>query len=124
MEFVFKPLNHLIAIGPRLDGKILHIKDGHFLTKMTNVFHWIRSTIVKGERGLMKSSRKTHILYASREGRPSNLTQCLVHDIIPKAFMGWALILMLMAIFLVARESLIGWSSGLLPIRSIICIFG
>ena len=26
MEFALKPLNHLIAIGPRLDGKILHIK--------------------------------------------------------------------------------------------------
>ena len=25
MEFVFKPLNHLIAIGPKLDGKSLHI---------------------------------------------------------------------------------------------------
>ena len=26
MEFAFKPLNYLIAIGPRLDEKILHIK--------------------------------------------------------------------------------------------------
>ena len=26
IEFAFKPLNHLIAIGPKLDGKILHIK--------------------------------------------------------------------------------------------------
>ena len=26
IEFAFKPLNHLIAIGLRLDGKILHIK--------------------------------------------------------------------------------------------------
>ena len=25
MEFAFKPLNHLIAIGPKLDGKTLHI---------------------------------------------------------------------------------------------------
>ena len=98
--------------------------DGHFLTKMTDVFHWICSTIVKGERGLMKLSRKTRTLYASREGRPSNLTQYLVHGIIPKALMGWALILTLMAIFLVARESLIGWSSGSSPIRSIICILG
>ena len=24
-EFAFKPLNHLIAIGPKLDGKTLHI---------------------------------------------------------------------------------------------------
>ena len=26
MEFVFRLLNHLIAIGPKLDGKTLHIK--------------------------------------------------------------------------------------------------
>ena len=26
IEFAFKPSNHLIAIGPKLDGKILHIK--------------------------------------------------------------------------------------------------
>ena len=26
MEFALRPLNHLIAIGPKLDGKILHIK--------------------------------------------------------------------------------------------------
>ena len=25
MEFVFKPLNHLIATGSKLDGKTLHI---------------------------------------------------------------------------------------------------
>ena len=26
IEFAFKPLNHLIAIEPRLEGKFLHIK--------------------------------------------------------------------------------------------------
>ena len=26
MEFALRPLNHLVAIGPKLDGKILHIK--------------------------------------------------------------------------------------------------
>ena len=26
IEFAFKPLNHLITIKPKLDGKILHIK--------------------------------------------------------------------------------------------------
>ena len=25
MEFAFRPLNHLIAAGPKLDGKTLHI---------------------------------------------------------------------------------------------------
>ena len=98
--------------------------NGHFLTKMTDVFPWIRSAIIKGEDGLMKSSRKTRTLYVSREGGLRNLTQRFVHGIVPKAFMGWALILMLMAIFLVARESLTGRSSGSSPICNIICLLG
>ena len=91
---------------------------------MTDVFHWICSAIIKGEGGLMKSLKKTCTLYASCERKPSNLTQRFVHGIVPKAFMGWALILTLMAIFLVTRESLTGWSSGSSPIRSIIYILG
>ena len=70
----------------------------------------------------MKSPGKTRTFYASRERRPNNLTQCIVHGIIPEAFMGWALLFTLMVIFLVARESFTGWSSGSSPIRSIIYI--
>ena len=98
--------------------------NGHLLTKMTDVLHWIHSTIIKGEDGLMKSSRKARTLYASREKGPSNLTQCFVHGIVPKAFMGWTLILTLMAIFLVTRESLTGQSSGSSHIRGIIYLLG
>ena len=36
--------------------------------------------------------------------------------------MGWALILTLMAIFLVARESFTGWSSGSSSVRGIVCL--
>ena len=98
--------------------------DDHFLTKMTDVFHWIRSAIIKGEGWLMKLPRKARTLYASREGGLSNLTQRFVHDIVPKAFMGWAFILTLMAILLIARESLTGRSSGSSPICSIIYLLG
>ena len=96
--------------------------NGHFLTEMTDVFHWIRSAIIKGKCGLMKSPKETRTLYVSRERGPSNLTQRFVHGIVPKAFIGWALILTLTAIFLVTRESLTGRSSGSSPICSIICI--
>ena len=96
----------------------------YLLTKMTDVFHWIRSTIIKGEGGLMKSPREARTLYASCERGPSNLTQRFVHGIVSKAFMGYALILTLMVIFLVAKESLTRWSFGSSPIRSIICILG
>ena len=55
---------------------------------MNDVFHWVRSAIIKGEGGLMKSPRETYTLYALRERGPSNLTQRFVHGIVPKAFMG------------------------------------
>ena len=98
--------------------------NGNFLTKMTNMLYQIRSTITKGECGLMESSRETRTLYTSRESGLSNLTQHLVHGIVPKAFMGWTFILTSMAIFLIIKESLTGWSSGSSPICSIICLFG
>ena len=72
----------------------------------------------------MESLRETRAFYISRERGLSNLTQRLVHGIVPKAFIGRALILAPMVIFLVTRESLTGWSSGSLPIRSIIYLLG
>ena len=98
--------------------------NGHFLTKMTDMLHWIYSAIIKGECGLMKSPRETCTFYASHERGLSNLTQRLIHGIVPQALMDWALILTPMAIFLVARESLTGRSSGSSPIYSIICLLG
>ena len=98
--------------------------NGHLLTKMTDVFHWIHSTIIKGEGGLVKSPKEARPLYASCERGPSNLILCFVHGIISKALMGWALILTLMAIFLFARKSFTGWSSRSSPVRGIICLLG
>ena len=98
--------------------------NGHFLTKMTDMFHWICSAIIKGECGLMKSPRETRTFYISHKRGLSNLTQCLIHGVVPKAFRGWALILMPMVIFLVTRESLTRQSSGSSPICSIICLLG
>ena len=55
MKFAFKPLNYLIAIGPKLDGKILHTKASSlewtaiFFIKMANMLHRIRPTIIKRE---------------------------------------------------------------------------
>ena len=98
--------------------------NNHLLTKMIDVFYWIRSTIIKGEGGLMKSSREACTLYVSCERGPSNLVQRFVHGIVSKALMGWVLILMLMAMFLVARESFTGWSFGPSLVRGIICLLG
>ena len=98
--------------------------NGHFLIKMTDMFHWIRLAIIKGECGLMESPRETRTFYILRERGLSNLTQRLVHGIVPKAFMGQSLILTPMAIFLVTRENLTGRSFGSSPICSIICVLG
>ena len=96
--------------------------NNHFLIKMTDMLHRIRSAIIKGEYGLMESPRETRTFYTSRERGLSNLTQRLIQGIVPKAFMDWALILTSMVIFLVTRESLTRWSSRSSPICSIICL--
>ena len=63
MEFVFKPLNHLIAIGLRLDRKTLHIKASFLEWMVILLLNWLHmlygvcSTIIKGERKLMEPSR-------------------------------------------------------------------
>ena len=63
IEFAFKPLNHLIAIGPKLEKDLTHQgfvlrMNGHLLIKMTDVLYWIRPTIIKGEGQLMKLPRE------------------------------------------------------------------
>ena len=65
----------------------------------------------------MKSLRKARILYPLCERRRSNLIWRFVHGLVSKALMSWALILALMAIFLVARESFTGRSFG----SSLVC---
>ena len=55
MEFAFKPLNHLIATGPKLDGKTLHIStsffrmDSHPLVKLAHMLHGVCIVVIKGE---------------------------------------------------------------------------
>ena len=120
MEFSFKLLKGVLR-NPAHQGLILRMND-HFLIEMTDMFHWICSAIVNGERGLMKSPRKTRAFYISHERWLRNLTQRLVHGIIPYAFMGRALIPAPMVIFLITGESLTGRSSGSSSICSIICL--
>ena len=55
MEFAFKPLNHFIATGLRLDGKSLHIKVSFLewtaiLIKLAHMLYGVRSTFIKSER--------------------------------------------------------------------------
>ena len=97
--------------------------NGHFLSKMANMLHWICSNIIKREGRLIKSPRKACTLYPPCERRFSNLVQRFVHGLISKALARWTLILTPMAtVFLVTWESFAGWSSGSLPVRGIFCI--
>ena len=78
IEFAFKPLNHLIAIGPKLEKDLTHQSfvlrvNDHLLIKMINMFHWIRPTIINGEGQLMKSPKETRTLYPSCERGLSDL---------------------------------------------------
>ena len=80
MEFALRPLNHLIAIGPKLDGKILHIRASSFewtaifLIKMANMLHWICPAIIKRESWLIKLPRKAGTLNPTCERRFDYLT--------------------------------------------------
>ena len=97
--------------------------NGYFLIKMANMLHRICPTIIKREGRLIKSPKKACTLYSPCERRFSNLVQCFVHSLVSKALVRWTLILTPMAtIFLVARESFAGWSSGSLPVHGIFCI--
>ena len=98
--------------------------NGHSLTKMTDMLHRIRSAIIQGECRLMESPKKTCTFYTSHKKGLSNLTQHFIYGIVPNAFMGWALILMLIAIFLFARESFTGRSSGSSLVHGVICLLG
>ena len=74
MEFVLSPSNHLIGIGPKLDGKysthqsLILRMDSHLLFELAYVLYWIRSTIVHGKFWLMETLGKFCLLYSLGEG--------------------------------------------------------
>ena len=84
----------------------------------------ICSTIINGECGLIESLRKPRSFYVSCEGWFRDLTQRLVHGIVPQAFARQALISTSMVVLLVVGERFAGWSSGSPFITSIICLLG
>ena len=63
-ESAFRPLNHLIAAGPKLDGKTLHISasffgvDCHPLVKLAHMLHGVRIVVINGEGRLLESPRE------------------------------------------------------------------
>ena len=73
MELAPRPLNHLIATGPKLDREYLkhqglilgvHI---HSLVEVAYVLHRVCSTIVHGECGLGEPPRKSPSLNSACE---------------------------------------------------------
>ena len=84
----------------------------------------ICSTIINGECGLMELLRKTHILYVSSEGWFRDLTQRLVHGIVPQAFTRRVLISISIVVLLIIGKRLARQSSGSLSITSTIYLLG
>ena len=70
MEFVLSPSNHLIDIGPKLEGNTLHNKDfvlrmdNHLLFELTHMLHRIHASVIHGERGLMEVPGELCLFYS------------------------------------------------------------
>ena len=92
----------------------------HPLVEVTDMFHQICSTIINGDRELMESSRKTRVFYVSSERLFRDLTQRLIHGIIPQTFMRWALIPTFTVVLFIIGKRLIGHSSKPLSVTSVI----
>ena len=74
MEFILSPSNHLIGIGPKLEGNTLHNKvfvlrmDSHLLFELAHILHRIRASVIHGERELMETSEELCLFYSPSEG--------------------------------------------------------
>ena len=55
--------------------------DSHLLFELVYVLHRIGSSVIHGERGLMKMPRELCLFYSPSEGGLRNLTQIFLHDI-------------------------------------------
>ena len=98
--------------------------DSHLLIELTHMFYRVHSTIVNGERRLMKSPRKFCPLYLVREGWFGDLIQHLAHNIISHAFMRQAFVPSLVVAFFIVRERFARWSSWPSLITRILFIIG
>ena len=98
--------------------------DSHLLFKLTYVFYRIRSTIIHGERWLMKASRKFLPFYPLCKGWLRDLAQCLFHNIVPYFFVRRAPVFPLVKMLILTGERFAWWSSRALPVYSIFFIIG
>ena len=98
--------------------------DSHSLVELAHMFYGVRSTIINGERRLMESLRKFCHLYLARERWFEDLIQRLTHSVVSQAFTRWAFVSSLVVVLFIVGERLAWWSSGPLPVTSILFIIG
>ena len=128
MELVLRPSNHLIATGPKLEEKTLHIKalslewTAILWFELAHMFYRVHSTIVYGERGRMESTRKSRPFYFARERWFGDLIQHLAHSVVSQAFTRRALVSSPVVVLFNIGERVTWWSSWPLPIISILFI--
>ena len=78
--------------------------DGHPLIELAHMFYRVCSTIVNGERRLVKTPWKFNPLYLARERGFRDLIQRLSHNVISHTFARWALVFSLVVALFIARE--------------------
>ena len=97
--------------------------DSHSLTEMAHMVHWVRSSIVDGERWLMEMPGKSCSFNPAREGRLGNLVQRFAHSVISQSSVSWALVSVFTMVFLFIWERFTRrspWSTSITTILLII----
>ena len=128
MEFVLSPSNHLISIGPKLDGNTLHNRvlswewTTIFFFELAHVFYRVCAIVIHGERGLMEAPGKLCLFYSPGEGWFRNLAQSFLHNISSYSPPRWTPVPPLVRMFLLTGKRFTRWSSRLLSIACIILI--
>ena len=128
IEPAFRPSNHPIVTGSKLDGNTLHIKVS--FSKWTAIL-WLKwlmyskgsvRSLCMVNVGLVNLWGSLPFLNSACERWSGNLFKRFTHRIIPQAFGRWAFVSVLMVVVLIIRERLTGRSPWSLPITTILFI--
>ena len=138
IESILSPSNHLIDIGPELDGNTLYIKDGecwlmepsrkfclfYSPCELTYVFYKVRSAIIHGERWLVERSRKFCLFYLPCKWWLRNLAQRLFHNVSSYSFARRAPAFPSVKILFLTGEEFAWWGSRPFFVYSVFFIIG
>ena len=98
--------------------------DSHLLFELIYVFYRVRSTIIHGERWLVKPSRKFCLFYPPGKRGLRNLAQRLFHNVSSYSFMRRAPAFPLVKMLFLTGEGFAWWGSWPLSVYSVLFIIG